>query len=228
MRPLTDSEIRRMQQSTESRLAGVSEVSFHCVAKLAGEEPEYWYETGYMCNARLTNPATEVRGNTSAVGTFGETNYDEQEATFTFPMRYAIDNAFVVKDNENWKGTKFRVSDGDESGWTPDISDVLEPRGYAIRIDKIFNMAPMDNKEFDIVASYGSIDAFTLYGFSREMSEADYLGAVAYWVEPSIGWSRAVPVIGAGGRAVLWYFNGSGRVPPKVRGRIYRRGRVVR
>src|SRR5438045_2845272 len=95
MRPIVGKEYKRLQQQTEARLAGRSEIAFKMLAKQSGQSAAHWLEAGFICDFQIPTFAERTKIDQ---GPYSDPTLEAvQQALAKMPMRYVDSDAFTVK-----------------------------------------------------------------------------------------------------------------------------------
>jgi len=234
MRPLTDYEYKRIQTQAESRMAGMSVVTFICQA--GGDT---WEEPNFICDFRITNPSSrivqEVKGQpiyprfgdvayevpvdtAETAGQYSDVSYiNTIPATITLPMRYTTGTGgFTVMNNATYIGRPINIEPVTASG-VPTLTDT--PTAFNLRLEVYNNQKAQGITEFGIVTlPYMTADSviIELAGEVRTTNriydeEAPNQG---YWIGPDVNglyvftdaWGTGTDMAGTNLRGTQAYF----------------------
>jgi hypothetical protein len=166
MRPIVENEYARMRQQRESAISTMSEIAFDVAAKHSGDADQtHWVEYGFAADVRLTSPST--RNSSSGVFPVLTTYTDDQPGVAVLPLRYIINNAFVVREKNAWEGESFDILT------RPQVQAISSPVAIApyvegIRLVNINGIAPLDNIKFDILSTLATADSFMINMTSKD------------------------------------------------------------
>lgn len=156
-----------MRQQRESAISTMSEIAFDVAAKQSGDPDQtHWVEYGFAADVRLTTPSvrqTNDVGNYPALTTYT----DDQNGMAVLPLRYIINNAFVVRAKNYWEGMPFDILT------RPQVQAISSPVAIApyvegIRLVNINGIAPLDNVKFDIQGTLATADSFIISMTSKD------------------------------------------------------------